>query len=247
MGFNSIIYQHIKNGGYKKLKISVALAAYNGEKYIEQQINSILSQIRIDDEIIVSDDNPNSPMSSLVKQIAESDSRIKYIEGPSQGVIKNFENAISHATGDVIFLCDQDDVWVDDKVLYVMREIEGGADLVLHDAIVTDAELNPTCNSVFEKNRTKPGLIKNIIKNSYMGCCMAFRSELKSDILPFPANLPMHDQWIGLIAQKKYKVKIIDKPLILYRIHGNNVTGGKAKLSTKVKWRINICKNIIRK
>lgn len=229
------------------MKISVALAAYNGEKYIEKQINSILCQIRNDDEIIVSDDNPGSEMSKLVKQMAESDSRIKYIEGPSQGVIKNFENAIKHTTGDVIFLCDQDDVWLEDKVLYVMREIESGADLILHDAIVTDAELNTVCDSFFRKNFSKEGLINNIVKNSFMGCCMAFKSKLKDDILPFPNKIPMHDQWIGLVAQKKYNVKFINKPLILYRVHGNNLTGGKTKLNQKIKWRINLCKNLIRK
>lgn len=229
------------------MKISVALAAYNGEKYIEQQINSILSQIRAEDEIIVSDDNPNSEMSKLVKNMAESDSRIKYIEGPSQGVIKNFENAIEHTTGDVIFLCDQDDVWVEDKVISVMREIDNGADLVLHDSIVTDENLNAKYNSFFKKNGSREGLFKNIYKNSYMGCCMAFKSKLKKDILPFPKNIPMHDQWIGLVAQKRYKVKFLNKPLILYRLHGDNLTGGKTKLSQKIQWRINICKNLIGK
>lgn len=229
------------------MKISVALATYNGEKYIEKQLESVLKQLRIGDEVIVSDDCPNSTMSALVKEIANSDARVKYIEGPSQGVIKNFENAIKNTTGDVIFLCDQDDVWLDDKVKSVMREIENGADLVLHDAIVTDAHLNHTCESFFEKHNSKSGLLNNIVKNSYMGCCMAFKSQLKGDIIPFPKELPMHDQWIGLVAEKKYKVKFLNKPLILYRIHGDNVTGGKTKITDKIKWRINICKNLFRK
>ncbi|NCD03262.1 MAG: glycosyltransferase family 2 protein [Clostridia bacterium] len=229
------------------MKISVALAAYNGEKYIEKQLESILKQLRSGDEVIVSDDCPSSAMSDLVKSIVNSDARVKYIEGPSKGVIKNFENAIKNSTGDVIFLCDQDDVWLDDKVQSVMKEIENGADLVLHDAIVTDANLNHICESFFEKHKSKLGLLNNIFKNSYMGCCMAFKSEIKASILPFPNGLPMHDQWIGLIAEKKYKVKLLNKPLILYRVHGENVTGGKTKLTNKIKWRINICKNLLRK
>lgn len=230
------------------MKVSIALAVYNGEKYIKAQLDSVLKQLRKDDEVIISDDNPGSEMSLLVKKIAENDSRIKYIEGPGKGVIKNFENAIKNTTGDVVFLCDQDDIWLDDKVKIVMKEIDNGADVVLHNAIITDADLSSEGLSFFDKNKSKIGLVKNIIKNSYMGCCMAFKSELKKDILPFPENIPMHDQWIGTVAEKlKYKVTLVDKPLIYYRQHGNNVTGGKTSLGDKIKWRMNITKNILGK
>lgn len=231
-----------------RLRVSVALAAYNGERFIEDQICSILKQLRNDDEVVISDDNPHSVMSNLVKDLAKKDNRIKYIEGPCKGFIKNFENAIKHTTGDVVFLCDQDDVWLEDKVKTVMKEFKDGADVVLHNASITDSNLNMIEESFFKKNGSELGLLKNIIKNSYMGCCMAFKSEMKNCILPFPKDIPMHDQWIGIVAEKlEKKIVLIQKPLIYYRKHGNNVTGGKTTTIQKIKWRLNIIKNILRK
>ena len=94
--------------------ISVALAAYKGEKYIEQQIRSILPQLSHGDEIIVSDDKPGGMTEKIVRRLAEEDSRIIYVEGKGKGVVTNFINAIRYTKGDKIFLCDQDDVWLPD-------------------------------------------------------------------------------------------------------------------------------------
>ena len=88
------------------MKVSVALAAYNGEKYIEEQLVSILRQLRSDDEVIVSDDNPGGETEHIVRTMAASDGRIHYFKGPGKGVIKNFEYAVSKTTGDIIFLSD---------------------------------------------------------------------------------------------------------------------------------------------
>lgn len=220
--------------------ISVVLAAYKGEKYIYAQVESILKQLGENDELIISDDFPSGKTKESISELMSRDKRIVYINGPGRGVVANFELAISEARGDFIFLSDQDDVWLDGKVDRVVRELEGGADLVLHNADITDGELNKTGETAFELNRTKTGLFNNIIKNSYQGCCMAFRSELKNFILPFPKKLPMHDQWIGLMAEKHGRVSLIDEPLILYRRHGGNVTGGGSGILTKIKWRAEI-------
>lgn len=225
--------------------ISVVLAAYKGEKYICAQIGSILGQLGENDELIVSDDFPKGKTKDAVFERFGDDSRIVYLEGPSKGVIENFEFAISRARGEYIFLCDQDDVWLDGKVQTVVKKLENGADLVLHNALIVDGKLHKTGETAFEINRTKKGFIRNIIKNSYQGCCMAFRSELKKYILPFPKKIPMHDQWIGLIAEKHGNVVFIDEPLILYRRHGGNVTGNGSGFITKIKWRTDIIKAVI--
>ena len=227
------------------MKVSVAMAAYNGERYICEQLDSILAQLSPDDEVIVSDDCPNSEMSDMVKKMAAKDSRIRYVEGPCLGVIKNFEHALRLTTGDIIFLADQDDVWLPGKVEAVKSEIQKGSLLVMHDASVTDAELGITEPSFFAVHGTKKGFVRNIIKNSYMGCCMAFDKRLKEYILPFPEDLPMHDQYIGLMAEKHGKVTLLNKPYLLYRQHGGNVTGGKTTLPQKIKWRIDIIKNTV--
>ncbi len=228
------------------MKISVALAAYNGEKYIGEQIESILPQLREGDELIVSDDNPAGKTRSIVEFYTAYDSRVKYIEGEGKGVCKNFENAINHCSGDVIFLCDQDDVWLDGKVEKVLGAIEKGADVVLHDAQVTDGELNVTSPSFFALNGSKPGFVKNLLKNSYMGCCMAFRADFKKIFMPFPENLPMHDWWIGLNAEIRGKAEFINEPLIKHRCHGGNVTGGETTAMQKLLWRLQITADIIR-
>ncbi|MBQ3136362.1 MAG: glycosyltransferase family 2 protein [Clostridia bacterium] len=217
--------------------ISVALAAYKGEKYIEAQIRSILPQLSYGDEIIVSDDRPGGMTEKIVKKIAAEDSRVVWVEGKSKGVVSNFVNAIRYCKGDKIFLCDQDDVWLPDKVKRVMEAFDEGYDLVLHNAYITDGELNITDYSFFEKRGSKKGVIRNIFKNSYMGCCMAFDRKLLKKIMPMPRSIPMHDQWIGIIAEIYGKVKFLDLPLIYYRVHGGNVTGGKTTFKQKIEWR----------
>ncbi len=217
--------------------ISVALAAYKGEKYIEAQLRSILPQLSHDDEIIVSDDRPGGMTEKIVKRLAMEDSRIRWVEGKSKGVVANFVNAIRYCRGDKIFLCDQDDVWLPDKVKRVMEAFDEGYDLVLHNAYVTDGELNITDYSFFEKRGSKKGVIRNIFKNSYMGCCMAFDRKLLKKIMPMPKSIPMHDQWIGILGEIYGKVKFIDLPLIYYRVHGGNVTGGETSMAQKIAWR----------
>ena len=149
---------------------------------------------------------------------------------------------MNHAEGDIIFLCDQDDVWCDGKVRKTLDVIRGGADLVLHDAKVTDGDLNVISESFFSVHNSKQGFWTNFIRNSYMGCCMAFTKETAKAALPFPDNIPMHDQWIGLVAEKRGKVVFLDEALILHRQHGNNVTGGRTSAMQKLLWRTALLK-----
>ncbi len=227
--------------------VSVVLAAYKGEKYIVEQVSSILSQLGSNDELIVSDDYPQGETRAALDNIISNDSRVKYIHGKGLGLIKNFENAINYACGDFIFLSDQDDVWLEGKVKAVLDEFEKGADVVMHDALITDAQLNPTGERAFVLNSAGQGVFKNILKNSYQGSCMAFRKEMKKYVLPFPGKIPMHDQWIGLRGEKYGKVSLIDHPYILYRRHSENVSGGGSSLLQKFVWRMNIIGCLLRK
>lgn len=221
------------------MKVSVALAAYNGEKYIGEQLSSILSQIGQNDEIIVSDDNPSGNTKAAIDSLG--DGRIKYFEGPARGVCANFEFALSKCDGDIIFLCDQDDVWLPDKVKDVKEKISLGYELVLHDASVTDEKLNIETPSFFALHKSNTSLIGNIIRNSFVGCCMAFTKQVAQSVTPFPGDLPMHDWWIALAAMKKgFRIALINKPLILWRRHSETFTGGKTTLKQKITWRIKI-------
>lgn len=229
------------------MKISVALAAYKGEQYIAEQIVSILGQLGENDELIVSDDFPSGKTRAVVEAISSQDKRIIYLEGPGKGVVKNFENALKACSGDVIFLSDQDDVWLPGKVEAVMNEIENGAKLVLHDASITDADLQITSPSCFEVHGANASFARNLLKNTFVGCCMAFTKDLLDMTMPFPEGIAMHDWWIALIALKKnQKTVLLKKPFILWRRHGENVTGGKTGTVQKIKWRLNMLLSLAR-
>ena len=225
--------------------ISVALAAYEGELYIEEQLRSILPQLGEGDEIIVSDDKPGGMTEKIVRRIMAEDPRVIYAEGHGKGVTANFINAIRHCKGDKIFLCDQDDVWLPDKVQRVMEAFDAGATLVLHNAYVTDENLKITEPSFFALRGSRPGLMRNLLKNSYMGCCMACDRSLLKKIMPMPKAVPMHDQWIGLIGEIYGKPVFLDVPLLYYRRHEGNVTGGRTDTRQKLRWREYLIKKLI--
>lgn len=230
-----------------KFKVSVAMATYNGEKYIEEQITSILKNLTENDEIIVSDDGSSDNTISLLKKI--NDKRIKIVDGPKKGIIKNFENAINNTTGDIIFLSDQDDVWLENKVEVVKRyfELDSNLKLIVHDNYITDECLKIVNDSFFSFRKVKNGLLNNIIKNSFIGCCIAFKSEIKEEILPIPEDMMMHDQWIGLIALMNGDVKFIKEKLIYYRRHENNSSNfQRNSIFVMIKNRIKIIKYLIK-
>lgn len=109
------------------MRISVAMAVYHGEAYLDAQLSSILSQLEPEDEIIVSDDCPGrGKTEEIVRRFAEQDQRVHYVQGPGRGLIANFGHAISLCGGDAIFLSDQDDVWMPGKANKVKAALEAG-------------------------------------------------------------------------------------------------------------------------
>lgn len=228
-------------------KISVAMATYNGEKYIKEQIDSILVNLDKNDELIISDDGSTDNTVNIIKSY--KDNRIILLNGPRKGVKQNFANAISHVTGKYIFLSDQDDIWMDNKVEEVIKIFEKEhTNLIVHDAIVFDDNTkNNIYDSFFEYRKSGSGVIKNLLKNTYIGCCMAFDRELKKYILPIPDDIEMQDQWIGIIADKHFNRNIfVNDKLIRYRRHYGNVSKLKHYgLKRMIQNRFKIIKKII--
>lgn len=207
------------------MKISVALAYYDGAEYIEEQLTSILNQLGPEDEVILSVDRAFDGSMDLLQAWEEKDGRIFLTNGPAKGVVKNFEHAIRMSSGDLIFLSDQDDIWLPDKVEKVKAAFyDKEVMAILHDARIVDENLNEVEPSFFKLRHSETGFLKNLWRNSYVGCCMAFRKEMIPDILPIPETIYMHDYWIGATAEQLGKVELIREPLILYRRHSNNVT-----------------------
>lgn len=222
--------------------VSVCIATYNGSKYLKEQIFSILSQLSENDEIIVSDDNSKDDTRKIL--LSFEDNRIKIFDGPCAGnAAFNFENALKNASGDYIFLSDQDDVWMDGKVKTMMEYLLK-YDLVLSDCSITDKDLNVVQKSYFSILPPHYGVFANLFKNHYLGCCMAFRRKVLHYALPFPKTIVMHDIWLGLCAELFCKTYIIERPLMYYRRHDLAIStaAGKSKNSLffKIKYRVSI-------
>ena len=191
-----------------QVRCSVAMASYNGELYIAEQIESVLKNMEENDELIISDDGSSDKTRDIIEDYMKRDSRIQLIEGPRKGVVPNFENVIKHTTGEVIFLCDQDDIWMENKVKKVLDAMACDVTVVLHDAEVFQGE-EVLCPSFMQHRGSGIGIVHNLVKNSYIGCCMAVKRELLEYVLPFPKRICMHDQWIGLVSEMYGKSCII--------------------------------------
>lgn len=206
--------------------ISVCMATYNGEKYIKEQLESILKQLNDDDEVIISDDGSKDKTLDIIKKI--EDKRIKiYINKGLHGFTHNFENALRKADGEYIFLSDQDDIWLDNKVSVAMKALEK-FDFITHDCITIDSEMRVLSKSRFEEFNIKSGFWNHMLKSRYLGCCMAFRRCVLDLALPFPKrdDLVEHDIWLAAVAFKYFNYKLISEPLIYYKRHGKNASDG---------------------
>ena len=178
--------------------ISVCMATYNGEKYIEAQLRSILSQLSENDEVIVSDDASTDRTLEVVRQL--NDDRIKIVHHETDhGYTKNFENALKYARGDYIFLSDQDDEWLPEKVNVTLSALKN-ADFVVSDCITQDENGNVLDPSRFKTFKIKKGFWRLMIKTRYLGCCMAFKKNV----------LQLHDNLYFLATKlQNYEISLI--------------------------------------
>lgn len=228
--------------------ISVCMATYNGGKYLREQIESILPQLGQDDELIISDDGSIDKTIEILESY--NDKRLKIFHNKiNHGVNNNFENALNQAKGEYIFLADQDDVWIKDKVKTCIAFLQNN-DCIVHDCYITDNNLKILSQSLFSELKVRKGIINNIIRNGFTGCCMAFKRDILKKILPFPKNNSFyHDQWIGLNATLYYKTEFINRQLILFRRHSNSSSTAGLKsthsFTHRIKYRTALCKNLI--
>lgn len=207
-------------------KLSVCMATRNGGKYIKRQLESILAQLAPDDEVIISDDSSTDDTVSIIRSF--SDPRVHLFENNTFfSPVFNIENALRKASGGIIVLSDQDDVWLENKTAVIRREFSAkreGLKLIMLDGYIVDESESVIRDSVFAHNRSGKGLFKNIYDNTYMGCCMAFSRDLLKIALPFPKHIPMHDMWLGILAELFGEVFFVSERTILYRKHASSVT-----------------------
>lgn len=223
------------------IEISVALCTFNGEKYILSQLNSILNQTRLPDEIIICDDNSDDNTLNLISNLIYNSSiDIQIIKNSVRlNVVKNFEKAISLCTGDIIFLCDQDDVWLPDKVetISVFFNQNPKINVVFTNAFLIDDNDSRLTNKTLFDAVNFTGITQKYftegfgvellnIDNRITGATMAMKKEYVSRLFPFPEiDGVVHDELIALSAIIDNSIGFINDCLINYRIHTSQKLG----------------------
>jgi glycosyltransferase involved in cell wall biosynthesis len=204
--------------------ISVALATYNGSAYLGEQLASLADQERRPDELVVCDDGSTDGTIELLERFAQTAPfRVRIHRNERNlGVLKNFEKALSLCEGDLVFLSDQDDVWLPDKIADVVRVFEEtpGAFAVINDKLIADENLVPTGATMLGNIRGFGSPDGNFVA----GCCSAFRREWLQIALPIPDGAIAHDTWLVGLAHRLGVASIREKPLQYYRRHGSNVS-----------------------
>jgi glycosyltransferase involved in cell wall biosynthesis len=220
------------------------MATYNGEKYIGEQLDSILNQLSNEDEVIISDDGSTDKTLDIIESYHDKRIRIfhhvpdKRLRASKVTLVnlvtKNFENALLQVKGDYVFLSDQDDVWLPNKVEVMLRYLKD-YDYVVSDAYITDGLLNVIYESRFivGRHRKTHNKYKALLTSAepYQGGCAAFRCNVLLRALPFPSKLQSHDRWIGFVCSFFYKYVIIPDKLIYYRRHDLNTSFAVAEKS----------------
>ena len=227
--------------------ISVCMTTYNGSPYIERQLRSILYQLGNGDEVIVVDDHSSDTTLDVVKKI--NDSRIKIDRNESnEGVLRTFERAIRLASGEIIFLSDQDDIWYPEKVRCFLQAFGKYPEVTL---VLSDTKVINDADEVIAESFFKglggysPGLLHNISKNKHLGCAMAFRRSMVDKFLPFPVDVPQHDIWIGCVNSIYGKPLFLNSPLMAYRRHQYNASPIKRQGFVQILiWRWKLIKNL---
>lgn len=231
--------------------ISVCLATYNGEKYIREQLESILPQLIENDEIIVVDDKSTDGTERIIRTI--DDKRIVFLVNDKRlGVNKNFEKAINLSKNEFIFLCDQDDIWTDNRVDVMINELKKeNVELVSGNMQAIDnlgKRINFSFNDLkpLDSLNSKKNISKIFLgKAGYYGCAMAFRRSLLPIIVPIPDYVESHDLWIALIANYKKSNCHISETVLLRRVHGSNASIIKRRLKEKIYARVIFVKSIV--
>jgi glycosyltransferase involved in cell wall biosynthesis len=230
------------------MKISVCMAVYNGTAFLLPQVRSILAQLRQQDELVVVDDASRDASVELLSGISDPRLRLHRNE-KNLGVLATFEKGLRLTQGEIIFLSDQDDLWLPGKVEAILAVFIARPEvtLVASDAQVIDETGAVVAASFFaQRGPFRAGVLANLVKNKYLGCTMAFRRSMLDRFLPIPQHVPMHDMWFGMLNAIYGTTYYIDQPLIAYRRHGHNLSPSVgAPFRQKFLWRWSLLKNLL--
>ena len=217
-------------------QIDILLATYNGEKYLKEQLDSILSQTYSNFRLLISDDCSKDNTKEILKEYEKKDNRIKvFYQEKNLGYVKNFEFLLSKVENKIYALSDQDDVWLPEKVEKTYNKlIQTNSDLVFTDLEVVNENLEKIYDSFNDYmllsrkiKKYKDSSVMQYLYNCITGCTLMSKSKFLDKIIPIPTNSKyvIHDTWIGLIVSLYGKIEYLDEKTIKYRQHGNNQVG----------------------
>ena len=220
----------------KNKKIDILMATYNGEKYLSEQIDSIVGQTYQNWNLLIRDDNSSDGTLQILEKYEKLDRRIKILRDNrgNLGIVKNFEELLKNSESELIMFSDQDDIWLENKLEVYLKTIEkvGLKNILIHsDAILfSEDKTNILKETFISKKAIRKGL-KNVFFNYFVqGATILISQEIKNFILPFPEEVYLHDRYIHLISELFFERIFIKESLIYYRQHSNNQIGAKNTL-----------------
>lgn len=228
--------------------VTVILASYNGASHIKEQLESIYSDLKPGDEVIISDDGSIDETVNIANRVALKFPYVstQIIKGPHEGISANFSNALFRSNGSYVFFSDQDDIWIPGKRDTVVAAFENSdALVVLHNMNLIDDNGIEILDNWFQRTPPVHGVTLNLLRSSYWGCCMAISSTMKEYLNPGLKNCIAHDQFIGLIGERFRGSIFIDEILLSHRITGSNQSKSLS-LINKAKFRITLIEQYLR-
>lgn len=214
-------------------KIDILMATYNGEKYLAEQLDSIINQTYHNWNLLIRDDNSTDRTLEIIQDYQKKDNRIKLLkdnEG-NLGIVKNFEELLKNSESEFIMFSDQDDIWIENKLdmyLKMIEKIKNKGFMIHSDAILFDKNKSNILKDTFISKKAINKGLENVFFNYFVqGATILISKEIKNFILPFPKEVYLHDRYIHLISELFFERIFVNEALIYYRQHGDNQIGAK--------------------
>lgn len=214
-------------------KIDILMATYNGEKYLVEQLDSIINQTYRNWNLLIRDDNSTDKTLEIIQDYQKKDNRIKLLKDNkgNLGIVKNFEELLKNSESEFIMFSDQDDIWIENKLdayLKTAEKIKTKGFLLHSDAVLFNKNKSDASIRTFiSKKAEKKGLENTFFNYFVQGATILISKEIKNFILPFPKEAYLHDRYIHLISELFFERIFVNKALIYYRQHGDNQIGAK--------------------
>lgn len=214
-------------------KIDILMATYNGEKYLVEQLDSIINQTYRNWNLLIRDDNSTDKTLEIIQNYHKKDKRIKILKDNkgNLGIVRNFEELLKSSESEFIMFSDQDDIWVENKLdmyLKMIEKIKNKGFMIHSDAILFDKNKSNILKDTFISKKAINKGLENVFFNYFVqGATILISKEIKNFILPFPKEVYLHDRYIHLISELFFERIFVNKALIYYRQHGDNQIGAK--------------------